>query len=71
MLYTTANYTICNFDTDFCGWETLNTSDTKWNIMKEGAPFDSRLPERDQTTKSGHGERLCTHIYETFLMMPI
>jgi len=39
--------------------------------MKEGAPFDSRLPERDQTTKSGHGERLCTHIYETFLMMPI
>nr|AGN95663.1 Diet1 [Gallus gallus] len=49
-----SNYTICNFDTDFCGWETLNTSDTKWNIMKEGAPFDSRLPERDQTTKSGH-----------------
>uniref|UniRef100_A0A669QU01 MAM and LDL receptor class A domain containing 1 n=1 Tax=Phasianus colchicus TaxID=9054 RepID=A0A669QU01_PHACC len=31
-----SNYTICNFDTDFCGWKTLNTSDTKWNIMKEG-----------------------------------
>ncbi|XP_015708985.1 MAM and LDL-receptor class A domain-containing protein 1 isoform X1 [Coturnix japonica] len=49
-----ANYSICNFDTDFCGWKTLNTTDTKWNIMKEGASFDSRLPDRDQTTKSGH-----------------
>ncbi|XP_010710945.1 MAM and LDL-receptor class A domain-containing protein 1-like [Meleagris gallopavo] len=49
-----SNYTVCNFDTDFCGWKILSTSDTKWNIMKEGSPFDSRLPERDQATKSGH-----------------
>uniref|UniRef100_A0A8C3C7D9 MAM and LDL receptor class A domain containing 1 n=1 Tax=Cairina moschata TaxID=8855 RepID=A0A8C3C7D9_CAIMO len=36
--------------TDFCGWKPLNTSDADWHIMKEEAPLDSRLPDRDHTT---------------------
>lgn len=50
-----SNYTICNFETDFCGWKPLNTGDADWHIMKEEAPLDSRLRDRDHTTNARHG----------------
>ncbi|OPJ81745.1 MAM and LDL-receptor class A domain-containing protein 1 [Patagioenas fasciata monilis] len=50
-----SNYTICDFETDLCGWKPLSIGDANWNIMKEQAPPDSRLPGRGHTTHSGHG----------------
>ncbi|XP_025927752.1 MAM and LDL-receptor class A domain-containing protein 1 [Apteryx rowi] len=50
-----SNYTMCSFETDFCGWKPLSTADAQWNIMKGQAPLDTRLPDRDHTTNTGHG----------------
>ncbi|XP_010214254.1 PREDICTED: MAM and LDL-receptor class A domain-containing protein 1 [Tinamus guttatus] len=50
-----SNYTMCNFETDFCGWKPLSTSDAEWNIIKGQAPLESKLPDRDHTMNTGHG----------------
>uniref|UniRef100_A0A672TQ22 MAM and LDL receptor class A domain containing 1 n=1 Tax=Strigops habroptila TaxID=2489341 RepID=A0A672TQ22_STRHB len=50
-----SNYTICDFETDLCGWKPLSIGDADWNIMKEQAPLDRRLPGRDCTTNTGCG----------------
>ncbi|XP_062423588.1 MAM and LDL-receptor class A domain-containing protein 1 [Rhea pennata] len=50
-----SNYTMCNFETDFCGWKPLSTADAQWNITKGEAPLDTGLPDRDHTTNAGHG----------------
>ncbi|KAK2536438.1 Malrd1 [Columba guinea] len=50
-----ANYTICDFETDLCGWKPLSIGDANWNVTKEQAPPDRRLPGRGHTTDIGHG----------------
>ncbi|XP_010166278.1 MAM and LDL-receptor class A domain-containing protein 1, partial [Antrostomus carolinensis] len=50
-----SNYTICDFETDLCGWKPLSLADADWNIMKEQAPLDRRLPGRGHTTNTEHG----------------
>ncbi|XP_061208193.1 MAM and LDL-receptor class A domain-containing protein 1 [Neopsephotus bourkii] len=50
-----SNYTICDFETDLCGWKPLSIGDADWNIMKEQDPLDRRLPGRDCTTNTGCG----------------
>ncbi|KAK2531283.1 Malrd1 [Columba livia] len=50
-----SNYTICDFETDLCGWKPLSIGDANWNVTKEQAPPDRRLPGRGHTTDIGHG----------------
>ncbi|XP_009328881.1 PREDICTED: MAM and LDL-receptor class A domain-containing protein 1 [Pygoscelis adeliae] len=50
-----SNYTICDFETDLCGWKPLSIGDADWNITKEQAPLDRRLAGRSHTTNTGHG----------------
>ncbi|XP_033367551.1 MAM and LDL-receptor class A domain-containing protein 1 [Parus major] len=52
---TCSNYTLCDFETDLCGWKPLSRGDADWNIMKEQAPLDRELPGRDHTNAMGHG----------------
>uniref|UniRef100_A0A8C3PNX2 MAM and LDL receptor class A domain containing 1 n=1 Tax=Calidris pygmaea TaxID=425635 RepID=A0A8C3PNX2_9CHAR len=50
-----SNYTMCDFETDLCGWTPLSRADADWNIMKEQAHLKKRLPGRAHTTNTGHG----------------
>ncbi|XP_032545476.1 MAM and LDL-receptor class A domain-containing protein 1 [Chiroxiphia lanceolata] len=50
-----SNYTLCDFETDLCGWRPLSRGDADWNIMKEQAPLDRKLPGSGHTTKTRHG----------------
>ncbi|XP_027656679.2 MAM and LDL-receptor class A domain-containing protein 1 [Falco cherrug] len=50
-----SNFTICDFESDFCGWKPLGIGDADWHIMKEQAPLDRKLPSRVLTTNTGHG----------------
>uniref|UniRef100_A0A8C0V0E8 ADP-ribosylation factor-like protein 14 n=1 Tax=Cyanistes caeruleus TaxID=156563 RepID=A0A8C0V0E8_CYACU len=52
---TCSNYTLCDFETDLCGWKPLSRGDADWNIMKEQAPLDRELPGRGHTNAMGHG----------------
>uniref|UniRef100_A0A674GFT9 MAM and LDL receptor class A domain containing 1 n=1 Tax=Taeniopygia guttata TaxID=59729 RepID=A0A674GFT9_TAEGU len=46
---TCSNYTLCDFETDLCGWKPLSKGDADWNIMKGQAPRDRELPGRGHT----------------------
>ncbi|XP_027514472.1 MAM and LDL-receptor class A domain-containing protein 1 [Corapipo altera] len=50
-----SNYTLCDFETDLCGWRPLSRGDVDWNIMKEQAPLDRKLPGNGHTTNIRHG----------------
>ncbi|XP_027743387.1 MAM and LDL-receptor class A domain-containing protein 1, partial [Empidonax traillii] len=50
-----SNYTLCDFETDLCGWRPLSRDDADWNIMKEQAPLDRKLPGRGNTANTGLG----------------
>nr|XP_009936237.1 PREDICTED: MAM and LDL-receptor class A domain-containing protein 1 [Opisthocomus hoazin] len=50
-----SNYTICDFETDLCGWKPLSLGDADWNIMKGWAPLERGLLDRGHTTNTGHG----------------
>ncbi|XP_071417344.1 MAM and LDL-receptor class A domain-containing protein 1 [Pithys albifrons albifrons] len=50
-----SNYTLCDFETDLCGWKPLSRGDADWNIKKEQAPSGRKLPGRGHTTNMGHG----------------
>ncbi|XP_009074857.1 PREDICTED: MAM and LDL-receptor class A domain-containing protein 1, partial [Acanthisitta chloris] len=52
---TCSNYTLCDFETDFCGWKPLSRGDADWNIRKEQAPLDRKLPGRGYTANIEHG----------------
>ncbi|XP_039405795.1 MAM and LDL-receptor class A domain-containing protein 1 [Corvus cornix cornix] len=52
---TCSNYTLCDFETDLCGWKPLSKGDADWNIKKEQAPLDRKLPGRGHTNNMGHG----------------
>ncbi|KAF4800644.1 MAM and LDL receptor class A domain containing 1 [Turdus rufiventris] len=52
---TCSNYTLCDFEIDFCGWKPLSKGDADWSIMKEQAPLDRELPGRGHTNNLGHG----------------
>ncbi|XP_051465140.1 MAM and LDL-receptor class A domain-containing protein 1 [Apus apus] len=50
-----SNYTRCDFESDFCGWNSLSLHDADWNMMSEQALLDRRLTGRGHTTNTGHG----------------
>uniref|UniRef100_H0YSL1 MAM and LDL receptor class A domain containing 1 n=1 Tax=Taeniopygia guttata TaxID=59729 RepID=H0YSL1_TAEGU len=52
---TCSNYTLCDFETDLCGWKPLSKGDADWNIMKGQAPRDRELPGRGHTNNIEYG----------------
>ncbi|XP_063032459.1 MAM and LDL-receptor class A domain-containing protein 1 [Melospiza melodia melodia] len=52
---TCSNYTLCDFETDLCGWKPLSKGDADWSIMKGQAPWDRALPGRGHANNMGHG----------------
>ncbi|XP_071591185.1 MAM and LDL-receptor class A domain-containing protein 1 isoform X2 [Heliangelus exortis] len=52
---TCSNYIICDFESDLCGWKPLSLRDADWNMMKEQASLDRRLPGRGHANNTGHG----------------
>uniref|UniRef100_A0A7M4FXD0 MAM and LDL receptor class A domain containing 1 n=1 Tax=Crocodylus porosus TaxID=8502 RepID=A0A7M4FXD0_CROPO len=49
------NYTLCDFESDFCGWKPLSTEDMEWNRVKGQTSSNVSLPNRDHTTNDAHG----------------
>ncbi|XP_036616414.1 MAM and LDL-receptor class A domain-containing protein 1, partial [Trichosurus vulpecula] len=50
-----SNYTMCNFESDFCDWKPLWTKESPWKISKGLTFREFALPRTDHTTKSEYG----------------
>ncbi|XP_074051330.1 MAM and LDL-receptor class A domain-containing protein 1 [Macrotis lagotis] len=50
-----SNYTICNFESDFCDWKPLWTKESPWKISKGLPSREFALPLTDHTMNSEYG----------------